>query len=77
MNIFNIKRNYLQSYKLFKSEYIQRHNTQKCSSIEVLTYYELLFNNDILKNIMGDDFRFDLLNPIHLLNVLKKKNKIN
>lgn len=78
IDIFNIKHDYLQSYKLFKSDYIQRHNTQKCivydgHTIEGLTYRELLFNNDVLKNIMGEDFRFDLLNPINLLNILKKK----
>jgi hypothetical protein len=78
IDIFNIKPDYLQSYKLFKSDYIQRHNTQKCIvydgfTIEGLTYRELLFNNDILKNIMGDNFRFDLLNPTHLLNSLNKK----
>ncbi len=78
INIFNNRPDYLNLYKLFKSEYIQRPNNEKCIvingiTIEGLTYRELLFNDGVLKRIMGENFRFDLLNPTYLLNTLKKK----
>ncbi len=68
LSIFQIDKNYLANYILFKYSY--KNNNKKCIKIEELIYREILFKKKVFNQIFGDKCKIEYFNPRYIQNKL-------